>query len=527
MARYYRRSPDELDDDLAYGDMPPNRWDRDRFERARYEEQDRFEYAPRTTQVVLEERPRARYEERRYYEDISPPSPRRFTERVRREVFDERFRESDDDRALQPYRRDDHDRERERDLHIEIERTRQDAEPRPGLLRRQSSLTTFDRPRYARELEVIRRVSPPPRREVREEEIELVRQEEAPRQEYRDVEIIREREVTRPVRAKSVAQSVASDTRTVVSHHSHHTAASASSRTASSSSRSPSPPARIHLPGKKGFTKLPMGDFKKSAIERFGLPFTEEDNKYVIRRALTKEMIDQILQWSRESRAPRLTKYTFDGDRLTDGPVRNEHYESIRTEWVNPPSVRASSPDSATRSTARSSRRAPNPPSPPYPPAAETQGAPQPQAQPPPQQQQQQQPQPQPMPPQQQQPAYYVQGAQQPQFIPTPMSLQPLALAVPQRFEPTLQTMDQEIRRLNFEREMLRGERHHHHHPPGSQYYIPPPVYNYQQPFQPAVGGGTFIPRPYSPPSKEKEEKKKEKPKKPAKAMALMMSTLT
>lgn len=46
--------------------------------------------------------------------------------------------------------------------------------------------------------------------------------------------------------------------------------------------------------------------------------------------------------------SPGVTTYNFDGDRLVNGN-RNDHYEAIRTEWINPPSVRGISPARSSR----------------------------------------------------------------------------------------------------------------------------------------------------------------------------------
>ena len=65
-----------------------------------------------------------------------------------------------------------------------------------------------------------------------------------------------------------------------------------------------------------------------------------------------------------------MTTYRYD-----ETPIQpNEHYEAYRTEWINPPSVRAPSPARSTRTrkpspartvrTARSVSRAPSPPRP-------------------------------------------------------------------------------------------------------------------------------------------------------------------
>jgi len=339
---HYRRS-----DDYDYDDAPRNRWDRDRFEQVREE---RREIRPARQEVLLEERvPRTRYAEDRV---VTPP---RFASRVRHEIYEDYPRE-DYARALQPYKRD-REREIERDYVYDMERRREyDAPPaRPGLLRRQSSLDTFDRnppARYRREargsLEPVRARSPA-RSAYREEEIITTprRREEAPRtQEVTDVEIYREREVRTRGRAKSDIRSVHSDARSSAARSSHHSV--------SSSSRTSSPSPVRNKIGKKGHTRLPMGQFKKGAIERMGLEYTEDGDFFRINRALDKSTIDQILAMSREMREPKVTTYQFDGDRL--GPPRDtEHVETLRTEWINPPSVRGA-PSVRAPSPARSHR---------------------------------------------------------------------------------------------------------------------------------------------------------------------------
>lgn len=109
-----------------YRDAPPPRWDRERFERedrfraAPVIERDRYEYErDRTSRGGFEERffaeerygPPARRPERQYYDE---------------EVFERRGPPPGD--AMIPYRP-----------------RREEAPPRPGIIRRQSSLDTFDR----------------------------------------------------------------------------------------------------------------------------------------------------------------------------------------------------------------------------------------------------------------------------------------------------------------------------------------------------------------------------------------------
>lgn len=292
----YRRSTNDLGDydNLAYGDAP-NRWDRDRFETVRLRETDR----PGRTDIRITDRierrdPGGRYQERDFYEqERYAPAPRQASRprRSDRELFGDEDPRYIAQTALQPYRkREDIERD-ELILDIERRRVREDygaPAPRPGLLRRQSSLDTFDR-RPARRYEDDYRLPPnvdiplprgPPRR-MREEEFEEFRYPD-----YRDVEIVREREVRRQrapsdVRSrKSAAKSAKSSARSVTT-----TKSSAKSDTSSESSdssestavmsraTSPSPERKV---GKKGRTRMPKRLVKRQVIIDLNYPFVEE-----------------------------------------------------------------------------------------------------------------------------------------------------------------------------------------------------------------------------------------------------------
>lgn len=120
----YRPDPHYSDGNLAYRDPPPQRWDTDRFVREReirappvIDQRPPYDdYPPRRAPV---------YEDQRYYEE-ERSGPRGTTER-------RYFEETDyyDPRAqrgqMVPYA------------------PRPEAPPRPGIIRRQSSLDTFDR----------------------------------------------------------------------------------------------------------------------------------------------------------------------------------------------------------------------------------------------------------------------------------------------------------------------------------------------------------------------------------------------
>ena len=290
----FRKSTGNL---ALYEDEPPRvqRWDRDRFERARsrgapeerirIDENERFgprgggrrdldisidinRGSPEPERERLP--PRRRFEERDRFieEDRYGPPPRR----SRPEFLEEPIPPELSNRALAPYRRKSiHEREYEA-----AARPR----PRPGLIRRQSSLDTFDRrpmPRYSGELDpppgrgVPIPAPLPPRREYLEprgrfreddfEEIEYRDSEPHWREEdYRDIRIRRERSrVRRP--AKSVVSSKRSSSGSSFEEISHH---------------SSPPPAPASQVGKRGRTKMPKRLVKKEALAELNYPFDEE-----------------------------------------------------------------------------------------------------------------------------------------------------------------------------------------------------------------------------------------------------------
>ncbi|KAG8630384.1 hypothetical protein KVT40_002003 [Elsinoe batatas] len=489
----YRRSTNDLDADLAYGaDYSPssNRWDRERFERVRVQERER-EQRPARVDVIDDRRGR-------YERDYDPAPPQRFSSRVRREIYEDDYAREANDRALLPYRRKE---EVDRDVIIDIERRRETAPPpaRPGLLRRQSSLDTFDRrPQrhydrqdYRGALEPIRREPPPRRLEEYRQDIHY--HQDTPL-ERRDVEIYREREIRKSRgRAKSDVKSVASS----------RTSTTRTSDSSSSRTTSPSP---VRLPGKKGHTKLPKAKFAKSAVARFGVPYDDEGDFYKIHRALDKQSIDTILAWSKESKETKVKTYTFESDgRLAEN---RDHYESIRTEWINPPSVRGASPARSQR-TVRA-------PSPPPPPRQETKVVIQEQIPPPP--------------PQiiyQQSPPPLVQVA--PPAPPPPV--QPMALQITERTERTHADIESEIKRLELERELVRIERGGRY---GNELVVRQPVDNYQVvEYSPRRRAKSevryeYLERDRSPPRNVVRIEKDRRDKKPnPKFVAAMMATLS
>ena len=289
----YRSSTGNL---AHYEDEPvrPQRWDRDRFERARSrgatEERFRFEeddrHGPKSagrreldisvdinrgTPEPERERlhPRRRFEERDRFieEDRYGPPPRR----SRPDFLEEPIPPELSNRALAPYRR--------KSIHEREYQAPARAPPRPGLIRRQSSLDTFDRrplPRYHGDLDPppgrgvpvpapvppARRYFPEPRGRFREDDFEEIEYRDTePRwreEDYRDIRIRRERS-----RVRRPARSVVSSKR------------SSSSSSFEEVSRQSSPPATPQV-GKRGRTKMPKRLVKKEALEELNYPFDEE-----------------------------------------------------------------------------------------------------------------------------------------------------------------------------------------------------------------------------------------------------------
>jgi hypothetical protein len=265
------------------------RWDRDRFERMRrggggggsvsgrsrddhdhfrFQEHDRFPGGRRDVD---------------FHEDIDRRGPRvmereRFREedrfdrpsRGRGDFFNEPTPSEVANQALAPYRR-----QSIAERHVEVAPKRP---ARPGYIRRQSSLDTFDRrplPRYG-DMEEWRppvnvpiplpirerRRSPPRYHEDEYEEVRYTEREREPRrverEEYREVEV--ERAKSRPARSHA-AKSVASH--------------APSARSSSSSSFEEVQPSRATW-GKRGKTRLPKRLCKRQAVIELGYPFEEE-----------------------------------------------------------------------------------------------------------------------------------------------------------------------------------------------------------------------------------------------------------
>lgn len=341
------------------------RWDRDRFERMRgqpprrepprreppsrdndyshyrFSEHDRFPGGRRDVDIHEDNFDRRRppppvAERERFHDKDRFSRPRR----PHTELFDEPTASEVANQALAPYRRKS---VVDKDISLAIKRP-----ARPGYLRRQSSLDTFDRPppprfhdhhdyehrhyehrdydRDSRDewrpptnvpipLPIRERRRSPPRRfhddgfeDVRYREVERERERtrEPPRgrdEEYREVEIRREKSTRRARSRSRAARSIAAT----------------SVRSSSSSSFEDVAPVRTTV-GRKGKTRMPKRLVKKQAVIDLGYPFEEEDDFIIVRRALEKDHIDEIIKIS-ESYKEEKTTYVFN-----DGPAEPEPF---------------------------------------------------------------------------------------------------------------------------------------------------------------------------------------------------------
>ncbi|KAF2656894.1 hypothetical protein K491DRAFT_691568 [Lophiostoma macrostomum CBS 122681] len=361
--------------DLSYREDPPmagQRWDRDRFERMRgaggggggsggssagggrgrgehdhfrFTEHDRFPGGRRDIDIHEDfdrRGPPVRVAERfREEERFDRPS------RSRTELFHEPTPSEVANRALAPYRRKS---VVEKDIDLQIRRP-----ARPGYTRRQSSLDTFDRrplPRY-NEFEERdyyerdewrpptnvpiplpireRRRSPRRPREDDFEEVSRYREIEREREprrgsseEFREVEVKREKSVRRSARSRSrAARSIAAT----------------SVRSSSSSSFEEVSPVRSNV-GRKGKTRMPKRLVKKQAIIDMGYPFEEEDDFIVVKRALEKDHIDEIIKIS-ENYKDEKTTYVYEEKTVVDAPPPPP---SMHSAHPPPPSMHSAHP---------------------------------------------------------------------------------------------------------------------------------------------------------------------------------------
>ncbi|OCK87044.1 uncharacterized protein K441DRAFT_596277 [Cenococcum geophilum 1.58] len=350
--------------DLGFHDEPlrrgPERWDREKFERFsrrggpaeeresfRFEEHDHSGPGRSRRDVEVDERidrrgPRTRVEEReRFFEEDRVERPRRRPS----EFLDEPTASEVANRALAPYRRKSII---EKDIDPPSRRP-----ARPQYIRRQSSLDTFDRKPFTRYGDQERDGWRPPtnvpiplpirrspsrrrslsRRRYREDDFEEIRYRDVePREEYREVEVRREK----------------STRRRSLSRTSRRGAPSARSSTSSfeevSLAREPS--------GKKGKTRMPKRLVRKQAVIELGYPFEEEDDFIIVRRALVKEQIDEIIKISETYKDNERTTYVYEETKTnTIEPRPPPPPEVIRipppppsVHYAPPQSVRSASP---------------------------------------------------------------------------------------------------------------------------------------------------------------------------------------
>ncbi|KAK4186388.1 hypothetical protein QBC35DRAFT_387355 [Podospora australis] len=299
-----------------------DRWERDRFELER--ERDRFS----------DIRERFEEEDDRYSRRIpSRPAPRERAPSVDRRsrpppfeddetIIRERRRVVYDDeppremrRRMSPLRRfSPPASEVERRTVIEKERRyRSPSPPRPGrLLRRQSSLDTFDRrhhddypPRHDHSVPPYvdmplprSRALPPPRVYAERDYFDEISVSEKPRSRF--VEEHYHEYPTRVHEKEIVRTRHRSRSRSRVSRVSRR-GRSRSSRSSSSSSSSGGTAltAKSEYP-KKGKTRIPSRLVSKRALIDLGYPFVEEGNTIIVQKALGQNNIDEVLKLSDE-----------------------------------------------------------------------------------------------------------------------------------------------------------------------------------------------------------------------------------
>lgn len=240
-------------------DSGGGRWDTERFMRERQERQSRRPRVAERPRRVEDERFELRFREKESY---GPPA-----RRTERDYEDEDLVQASG--ALMP-RGDDNDSSQ--------------PPPRPRLLRRQSSLDTFDRipprrrdPHYQepgpREPPPMRRArlprSPPQQFQDRDyyEEIRIAEPDYYGDEEFRAMRERRRRRSSSNARFRErVVEKVESE--------------------------KPYP--------RKGKTRMPRRLVHPRAIIELGYPFIEEDNMVVIQKALSKEQIDEVISFSQE-----------------------------------------------------------------------------------------------------------------------------------------------------------------------------------------------------------------------------------
>lgn len=312
------------------------RWDRDRFNAER--DRDRFD-------DVLERGPeRGRFEEEDDHvytrggppQRGPPPRPRVFDDDL---VFRGRRTPYDNERRLPTRRRSPSGSSVDRRVFIERQSSRERAfvhspspprRPTAMLLRRQSSLDTFDRkPRgyYDRDqygpparrddfrppvnlpIPLPRsKALPPPRRYAQSEYFDDIRvsgPEYFGDEDYRSYrEGVREEKIIR-TRRRNRSRNRSRDSRSSHAYSHRGSSARSSSRSSSTSTSSSSSSGGTTVKSdypKKGKTRIPARLVSRRALVDLGYPFIEEGNTIIVQRALGQENIDDLLHLSEQYR---------------------------------------------------------------------------------------------------------------------------------------------------------------------------------------------------------------------------------
>ncbi|KAI0912676.1 hypothetical protein F4823DRAFT_163833 [Ustulina deusta] len=313
----YRRSDDE---DLAYGE----RWDQDRlvYERDRLEERDRsYTREPpreRVREASVDERFVERFVERR--------APRPWEDHRIREM---RYYDDDDEASRPPRpRRASPPPEMERGISFERERGREYRSPSParrppGLLRRQSSLDTFDRRPAQRLYDRDEHGPPARRRDYRPEPYEPIplprsRALPPPRRyaehDYEEIKVaepqrygdddfhaypehVLEREIVRTKKQRDRSGSRTSRPRRRRSPSRRGSSRSSSTSSSSGNTGGTALTAKSEYP-KKGKTRIPLRLISVRAIAELHYPYVIEGSTVIIQKALGQQNIDDLLRLS-------------------------------------------------------------------------------------------------------------------------------------------------------------------------------------------------------------------------------------
>ncbi|KAI0413169.1 hypothetical protein F5X98DRAFT_352883 [Xylaria grammica] len=313
----YRRSDE---DDLAYGE----RWDKDRlaYERDRFEERDHY-----YTRVPPREQAREQVREQIREASVDGRFVQRQAPRPWEEdhVRERRYYEE------APRRRSSPPPELEKGISFEREHGREYRDPSPpsrrppGLLRRLSSLDTFDR-RPAQRLYDRDDYSPPARRrEYRPElyePIPLPRSRALPpprlyaENEYEEIKVaepqrygdddfhaypehVLEREIVRSKKQRDRSPSLTSRARSRRSRSHRGRSRSSSSSSSSSDTGGTAITSKSEYP-KKGKTRIPLRLISIRAVAELQYPYAIEGNTVIVQKALGQQNIDDLLRLSDE-----------------------------------------------------------------------------------------------------------------------------------------------------------------------------------------------------------------------------------